>query len=99
MWRAVPWAERTTTTALRRRVGIHPGISDPNQVLSLIARGGVIQDYGNSSEVAWYDKFFLGGSYDLRGFEERDVGPKDVNDIPLGGKTPACSPPNTRWTS
>jgi outer membrane protein insertion porin family len=57
------------------------------QVLSLIARGGVIEHYGKSSDVAWYDKFFLGGPDDLRGFEFRDVGPKDVNDVPIGGKT------------
>jgi outer membrane protein insertion porin family len=64
-----------------------PVFRTQTQVLSLIARGGVIQNYGKSSDVVWYDKFFLGGSYDLRGFEERDVGPKDVNDVPLGGKT------------
>jgi outer membrane protein insertion porin family len=57
------------------------------QVLSLIARGGVIQNYGSSTDVAWYDKFFLGGANDLRGFNERDVGPKDINDVPLGGKS------------
>jgi outer membrane protein insertion porin family len=57
------------------------------QVLSLIARAGVIEHYGRSSDVAWYDKYFLGGPDDLRGFEFRDVGPKDVNDVPVGGKT------------
>jgi outer membrane protein insertion porin family len=57
------------------------------QVFSLIARGGVIEHYGKSSDVAWYDKFFLGGPDDLRGFEFRDVGPKDINDVPIGGKT------------
>jgi outer membrane protein insertion porin family len=57
------------------------------QVLSLIARGGVIQDYGKSSTVVFYDRFFLGGPEDLRGFEYRDVGPKDSVGDPLGGKT------------
>jgi outer membrane protein insertion porin family len=57
------------------------------QVLSLIARAGVIEHYGKSRDVAWYDKFFLGGPDDLRGFEFRDVGPKDINDVPVGGKT------------
>jgi outer membrane protein insertion porin family len=64
-----------------------PVFRTQTQVLSLIARGGVIENYGKSSDVAWYDKFFLGGSNDLRGFQERDVGPKDINDVPLGGKT------------
>ena len=57
------------------------------QVLGLIARGGVIENFGKSADVPYYDHFFLGGSEDLRGFEERDVGPKDSLDEPLGGKT------------
>lgn len=32
------------------------------------------------------EKFFLGGSYTMRGFEFRDVGPKDENGDPVGGK-------------
>ena len=35
----------------------------------------------------YYDRFFLGGPDDLRGFEYRDVGPKDSLDEPIGGKT------------
>ena len=58
-----------------------------NQVLALIPRFGVIQNYGKSSDVAYYDRWFLGGPEDLRGFEYRDVGPRDVNDEPIGGKT------------
>jgi outer membrane protein insertion porin family len=64
-----------------------PVFRTQTQVLSLVARGGVIEQYGKSTDVPWYDKFFLGGPDDLRGFEERDVGPKDVNDVPLGGKS------------
>lgn len=37
--------------------------------------------------VPFYDRFFLGGPNDLRGFEFRDVGPKDSIGEPLGGKT------------
>ena len=57
------------------------------QVLSLVARGGVIENFGKSSEVPFYDRFFLGGPDDLRGFEYRDVGPKDTLDEALGGKS------------
>jgi outer membrane protein insertion porin family len=64
-----------------------PVFRTQTQVLGLIARGGVIQHYGKSADVPYYDHFFLGGSEDLRGFEERDVGPKDSLDEPLGGKT------------
>ncbi len=37
--------------------------------------------------VPFYDRFFLGGPHDLRGFEYRDSGPKDVTGEPIGGKT------------
>jgi outer membrane protein insertion porin family len=36
-----------------------------------------------------YDRLFLGGSNNLRGFEFRDVGPKDENGEPLGGQSMA----------
>jgi outer membrane protein insertion porin family len=38
-----------------------------------------------------YDRLFLGGSNNLRGFEYRDVGPKDKNGEPLGGQSMARS--------
>ncbi len=37
--------------------------------------------------VPFYDRYFLGGPNDLRGFEFRDVGPKDNFGEPLGGKS------------
>ncbi|MGZ5537031.1 MAG: BamA/OMP85 family outer membrane protein, partial [Chthoniobacterales bacterium] len=46
----------------------------------------------NGLGVPIYDRLFLGGSNNLRGFNFRDVGPKDVNGEPLGGQTLA------RWT-
>ncbi len=65
-----------------------PIFETQTQVLSLIARGGSIQEYGSSSDVPFFTKFFLGGPYTLRGFEYRMVGPKDssVNE-PIGGKS------------
>ena len=57
------------------------------QVLALIPRVGVVENYGKSSTVAYYDRWFLGGPDDLRGFEYRDVGPRDSNNEPIGGKT------------
>jgi len=38
-----------------------------------------------------YDRLFLGGSNNLRGFEFRDVGPRDRNGEPLGGQSMARS--------
>jgi outer membrane protein insertion porin family len=57
------------------------------QVLSLIARGGVIQNYGDSGDVPYYRKRYLGGPQDLRGFEFRDVSPRDEFNEPIGGKS------------
>lgn len=37
--------------------------------------------------VPFYDRYFLGGPNDLRGFEFRDVGPKDERGEPIGGKS------------
>ncbi|MDB6166095.1 MAG: bamA [Lacunisphaera sp.] len=45
------------------------------------------QSYTYTPSVPFYDRFFLGGPQDLRGFEFRTVGPKDATGEPLGGKT------------
>jgi outer membrane protein insertion porin family len=58
-----------------------------NQVLSLVGRTGTVESYGKSADVPFFDRFFLGGPDDLRGFEYRDVGPKDTLGQPIGGKT------------
>ena len=64
-----------------------PTFEFQNQVLHLLARGGVVDNYGDSEFVPFYDRFFLGGPYNLRGFEYREVGPKDSVGEPVGGKT------------
>ena len=42
---------------------------------------------GDFDRVPIFDRLFLGGANNLRGFNYRDVGPKDVNGEPLGGKS------------
>ncbi len=64
-----------------------PVFEAQTQVLSLIARGGVIQNYGSSKDVAYYNKYYLGGPTDLRGFEYHMVSPRDALGEPIGGKT------------
>ncbi len=56
------------------------------QVLSVIARGGVIESYGNSPDVPYYYKYYLGGPYNLRGFEYNSISPRN-GDYLLGGKS------------
>lgn len=58
-----------------------------DQVLGFIGRTGVVDNYGNSTDVPFFDQFFLGGPQTLRGFEFREVGPKNVFGEPTGGKT------------
>lgn len=60
------------------------------QVLAIIARGGVCNGYERTRPFSYYrytDGFFLGGPYSLRGFENREVGPKDSSGYALGGKS------------
>ena len=57
------------------------------QVLELVARAGVIDNYGNFKVLPYYDAFYLGGPYDLRGFEYHEVSPRDQFGEPIGGKS------------
>ena len=60
-----------------------------NQVVSIIGRGGVVNGYDRTRDFSEYraNGFFLGGPYSLRGFENRDVGPKNSVGTNLGGKS------------
>jgi outer membrane protein insertion porin family len=49
-----------------------------------------VDNWGSGTRVRIYDRLFLGGSNDLRGFDFRDVSPKDINGEPLGGKSMAA---------
>lgn len=57
------------------------------QVIEILGRSGVVQQYDDSPTVPFYDRYFLGGPTTMRGFEFRDVGPKDRFGEPIGGKT------------
>ena len=65
------------------------------QVESLQSFGDSKADAGTYGDgVPIFDRLFLGGSYTLRGFEYRDVGPTDpVSEDPVGGNSSAF------WTS
>ena len=58
-----------------------------NQVFSVILRSGVIAGYGRTKTVNFNYRYFLGGPYTLRGFEYRDVTPKDSAGNLMGGNT------------
>ena len=63
-----------------------PVFEPQTQVLSLVARTGVIDSFRPSDGVPFFDRFFLGGPNTLRGFNFREVGPHDDGD-PMGGGT------------
>jgi len=56
-------------------------------VLNLRGQIESVDHYGNSEFVPIFDRLFLGGPNTLRGFEYRDVGPKDINGEPVGGNS------------
>jgi outer membrane protein insertion porin family len=57
-------------------------------VIELLGRVGVIESYSDSVDVPLFERYYLGGLYSLRGYDYREVGPKDaVYNEPLGGST------------
>lgn len=58
-----------------------------NHVLELGLRGGVVDTYGDTAQVPLFERFFLGGLYNMRGYRFQTVGPEDNFGEPLGGDT------------
>jgi outer membrane protein insertion porin family len=60
-----------------------------DQTFSIVSRLGSVAPYGKSSDVPFYDRYYLGGPDSLRGFEHRDIGPRDPDDADesVGGST------------
>jgi outer membrane protein insertion porin family len=60
----------------------------PGHVLEVIGRTGVAESYGDTAEVPFYERYYLGGLYSLRGFEYREISPRqDPFEEPIGGET------------
>jgi len=59
----------------------------PNEsVVELRLRGGFAEDFGNTTKIPIYERFFAGGASTVRGYRERKVGPIDKNtEDPVGG--------------
>jgi outer membrane protein insertion porin family len=60
-------------------------------ILLFNGEAATVDKWGNGDEVPIFDRLFLGGANNLRGFAFRDVGPRDINGEPTGGKTLARS--------
>jgi outer membrane protein insertion porin family len=61
-----------------------------DSILLLSGQLAAVDTWGDGREVRIYDRLFLGGSNDLRGFDYRDVSPRDINGEPLGGNSLAA---------
>ncbi len=57
------------------------------QVVSLRLRAGIAKEFSPSDNVPINERFFIGGADTIRGYPERDVGPKDEDGNPIGGKS------------
>lgn len=65
-----------------------PVFDTQSQVLAVIGRLGVLDTFGNNDKgKPRFEYFTLGGPYTLRGFEYRDVGPKNTSGEPIGGQS------------
>lgn len=58
-----------------------------DHVLNIRVQASVVEEFGDSDRVPIFDRLFLGGARTVRGFDYRDVGPKDEDGEPIGGKT------------
>jgi outer membrane protein insertion porin family len=58
-----------------------------DSILLFSGTAASVDTWGDGSRVRIYDRLFLGGSNDLRGFSFRDVSPRDITGEPLGGQS------------
>ena len=56
-------------------------------VLAVRARGGYVDRYSSTRTVPVYERFYLGGANTVRGYDEWEVGPRDIYGNPEGGKS------------
>jgi outer membrane protein insertion porin family len=56
-------------------------------VLAVRARGGYVDRYSSTKTVPLYERFYLGGATTVRGYDEWEVGPRDIFGNPEGGKS------------
>jgi outer membrane protein insertion porin family len=65
-------------------------------ILLLNGEIATVSQWGAGNQVPIYERLFLGGSNNLRGFPFREVGPQDENGEPTGGQTMART--TIEWT-
>lgn len=58
-------------------------------ILSFEGAARTVDTWGDGDRVPIFERLFLGGANNLRGFDYREVGPKDERGEPIGGRTSA----------
>ena len=63
------------------------GYITPRKFFTFVARTklGWMEEFNNTEEVPYFERFFAGGSSTIRGYKGRQVGPKDERNLSLGG--------------
>jgi outer membrane protein insertion porin family len=61
-----------------------PGFFE-GHVWEVVGQGGVVNNYGDTIHVPLFDRSYLGGVNNLRGYKYHKVGPKQDNE-PIGGE-------------
>jgi len=56
-------------------------------ILLINGEVATVSQWGSGNDVPIFERLYLGGSNNLRGFPFREVGPQDENGEPVGGKT------------
>lgn len=56
-------------------------------ILTIIGEISTVTNWGGPNGVPIWDRLYLGGANNMRGFKYREVGPKDDHGEPLGGST------------
>ena len=53
----------------------YPGFAE-GHIWEVVGKLGVVDTFGDSKRVPYFDRFFLGGGYSLRGYDYREIGPQ-----------------------
>ncbi|MCK5547636.1 MAG: outer membrane protein assembly factor, partial [Thermoplasmata archaeon] len=72
------------------RTELRPTVYIPvfdRHTLRLRSRVGFIEPFDDSDDIPIFERFFLGGPRTVRGFDYREVGPKDISGEPIGGRS------------
>lgn len=81
-------------SAASASVGVYKKLFEDSEgykhVISLDLSGDWKEPHHNTVIIPWYERFFLGGSGTLRGFEYRGAGPKEGRDF-IGGNVRATA--------